>query len=849
MLRATLRSLLSHKLRLLLSGLAVVLGVLSVSGSLVLTNTLSRSYAAMFATVYDSVDVSVTVPPKVDTGYTAVPATMPGSLVARLRTVPGVGKAVPGVSTQDGARVIGRDGKVLGTFGAPRMGINWTDDDPFVQMRSGRGPRTDGEVAINGALAKATGYAVGDRIDVLTLQPRRTFTVVGVFGYGGNRDSMGGETIVAFTLPVAQTLLLGEKDALTSVNLIAADGITQSQLRDRVVGELGSAYRVQTAAQLAADARKQLDAGLRYFNYILLGFAFVALFVGVFLILNTFSIIVAQRLRELALMRALGASRAQMVLSVQVEAFAVGLLASVTGLLLGIGTGRLLAWLYSTFLGGGVTLAPLSVPPAAIVGSLVVGVAVTMVAALLPAVRAARVPPVAAMQESSTGDAPLTRVGIAGAAVTLVGTAALLAGLFDRAGKGHALPALLVGLLLILVGAALLTPVVVRPVVAALGVAFAWWTPGRLGTRNSARNPRRTAITASALMVGISLIVGINVVLSSATKSIDHVLNTRVRVDLIVAGEATGPLRPTFAQSVLDRTRALSGVTSVIGVYTDIGIVDGAQNMIGAVSDSTAMREMFAVKAKEGTLDGLAGGQLIVDEKTAAASGHHAGDRVRIQLTKAEARTFTIIGIYTQTPTLGGWMTGLAETANFRSADPSMGLIQLAPGAPVPAIKAQISDMLRDSPEATVSDRSGFVRQQTRSFDTLLGMVQILMAMAIIIAVLGIVNTLALSVIERTRELGLLRAIGLRRSQMIGMVGVESIVISVFGALLGIVVGVGLGAATARGLRDQGFVSIALPWGQMLTYLVLGVVIGVLASVVPAIRAARLNVLNAIAYE
>jgi len=848
MIRATLKNVLSHKLRLLMSGLAVVLGVLSVTGSLVLTDTLSRSYTAMFDDVYDYTDVSVSVPPKVDTGYTAVPATMPASVLDRLRALPQVAKATGSVSVQDGARVVGRDGKVLTSFGAPRFGMNWTGEDQFVALRAGHGPRTGGEVAINGALAKATGYAVGDRIDVLTRAPRRSFTIVGVFGYSGDRDSLAGETIVAFTLPAAQELLLGEKDVLTSVDLVAADGVSQQQLRAAVAGVLGGQYRVQTGAELSRLASQELDEGLRFFDYILLGFAFVALFVGVFLILNTFSIIVAQRLRELALMRALGASRTQVVASVEAEALAVGVVSSGLGLLLGVAAGRLLAWLYATYLGGGVSLAPLAVPGGAILAGLGVGIGVTMLAALLPALRAARIPPVAALRESAAGDDRLGRVTVLGGAVTAAGGALLTAGLTDHA-AGHSLAALLIGLLLALTGVALLTPALVRPVVAVLGAAFAWWTPGRLGGRNSARQPRRTAITAAALMVGISLVVGIGVVLTSVTKTFDRALDDQIKVDLLIAGEQTGPLRPTFAGSVLDQTRQQPGVDTVLGVYTDIGLLDGDQTVIGAVTDSTTMRTMFGMRAASGTLDGLRAGQILVDQRTATATGRHVGDTVRVQLTKGDARTFTIVGIYTQTPTVSGWLTARAETANFRTTDPSMGLVRLSPGASAPTVRARITALLADSPEATVSDRSGFVRQQTRALDTLRAMVQILMAMAIIIAVLGIVNTLALSVIERTRELGLLRAIGLRRSQLVGMIAVESVIISVFGALLGVAVGVALGAATVRGLHDQGIEALGLPWGQMATYLALGVVIGVIACVAPAIRAARLNMLTAITYE
>jgi putative ABC transport system permease protein len=849
MVRAMLKSLLSHKVRMLSSALAVVLGVMAVSGALVLTDTLSRSYKAMFSTAFDNTDIAVSAVPKVDSGYYGAPATVPDSLVDRLSRVPGAGQVVGTVGTVDGARVVGKDGKVVASFGAPRFGVNWTGEDQYITLQAGRGPQADDEVAINGGLAKSTGYQVGDRIDVLTLQPRQTFTVVGVFGYYGNRDSLAGETMVAFTTRAAQRLLLGTPNVFTTINVTRAPGVTQQQLRDRTVAELGPQYRVKTGQELAAESGQQLDEGLKFFNYILLGFAFVALFVGVFLILNTFSIILAQRMRELALMRAVGASRVQIVALVEAEAAVVGVLASVVGFGLGVGVGRLLAWMYATFLGGGVALAPLGVPLPAVYGSFAVGIVVTMVAALLPALRAARIPPVAAMREAATADRPLTRITVAGAAVTLTGGGLLWAGLTEHAGKGNSLVALLIGLLLVLTGAAMLTPSLARAVVPVLGAVFARWTPGRLGGRNSARNPRRTAVTAAALMVGIALITGISVVLTSVTVSMNHILDKQMHADLVIAGEQSGPLPPTFDDAVLDRARALPGAAQVVGVYADTGLVNGGQTTIVAITDSTVMHEMFGMTAKEGTLDGLGADQLVVDEKTAQSLGVHAGDTVDVQLSKGEASTFTITGVYGQTPGVVGWITARAAVTRFRTEQPTQAFIEASKGTSITGLKTQIAALLVDSPEVSVTDRSGYVQQQTRSLDTVLAMVQMLLALSIIIALLGIVNTLALSIIERTRELGLLRAIGLRRRQLMSMIGVESLVIAVFGALLGVALGVALGAATARGLRDQGFTSIGLPWAQLLTYLALGAVVGVIASVVPAIRAARLNVLAAITYE
>jgi putative ABC transport system permease protein len=849
MIRATLSSLLSHRLRLLLSAMAVILGVMSVVSALVVTDSLSRSYRAMFSTAYGAVDVAVSAPPKVDTGYHSVPATIPASVLDQLRGIPGAAAVTGAVSTVDGARVVGKDGKVVTSFGAPRFGVNWTGDDPYVTLQSGRGPQADDEVAINGGLAKATGYGVGDRIDILTLQPRRTFTVVGVFGYYGNRDSLAGETMVAFTTPAAQQLLISAPGEFTSIDLRAAPGVTQDQLRDRVAALLGSGYQIKTGAQLAADASTQLDQGLAFFNDVLLGFAGVSLFVGVFLILNTFNIIVAQRTRELALLRAMGASRAQVLLSVQTEAALVGLVSAALGLGLGIGVGRLLAWLFSTYLGGGVALAPLVLLPSAVVSAFAVGIIVTMVAALLPASRASRISPVAAMSEAATPDRPLHRILLGGATVTAAGGVLLWAGLTGHAGTGNSLVALLAGLLGTLTGATLLTPVTARPVVALLGRAFGHWTPGVLGARNCARNPRRTGITAAALMIGIALITGINVVLASATVSLHHILDTQVQADLIISGDPSGTYPPAFDGAVLDRVRALPGVRSVVGVTADLALINGKATPIAAVTDGAAMSAMTGMTAKAGNIDALDAGQFILDEKTAQSLGLHPGDPVSVQLSKGDPATYLVTGIYRQIPGVSGWITNQAATANFRTAEPTEGFIQLAPGASLADIKAKVAALLADSPEVSVTDRSGYVQQQTRTLDTVLAMVQVLMTLSILIALLGIVNTLALSIIERTRELGLLRAVGLHRRQLMSLVGVESVVISVLGALLGVGLGAALGAAVVTGLHDQGITTIGLPWTQMLTYLVVGAGIGVVASVVPAIRAARLNVLSAIAYE
>ncbi|GAA5181138.1 ABC transporter permease [Rugosimonospora acidiphila] len=850
MLRATLKSLTSRKLRLVLSGLAVVLGVMFVAGAFVLTDTLGRSFTSLFQTAYAHTDVQVSAKSKLGVGLGGDQgiASLPGSLIDKVRQVPGVASATGTISV-DGARVVGANGKAVTTYGAPQFGTNWTGTGTERLEPGSRAPAADDEIAINAGLAKTANLRVGQRVGVLTLRPQQTFTVVGIFGYSGGRDSLGGEQTVAFTTPVAQRLMLGAPGAYSAVDVRAGPGVDDGTLRDRVAAAVGGGYQVQTGKQLAHDAAAGFQKALSFFNYVLLGFAGVALFVGVFLILNTFSIIVAQRVRELALMRSLGASRRQIISSVLLEALVIGLIASVLGLGAGVGVGALLAFVFAKVGASGLHLAGVGVPASAVIASFAVGILVTLVAAMLPALRASRVAPIAALREVAATDRPLTRITISGGAITALGAGVLALGLTGGGGDGT-LWAILGGVLISFIGVALLTPLISRPVVSGLGRLFAWSVPGQLGRRNSARNPRRTAITAAALMVGLALITGVNVILSSATASIHQVADSQVSVDLIISGDGgASSIVPTFDRSVLDRVRATPGVAQVAGVYGDSARVDGDLTSVDAVDNPAGMRDMFDLKAKSGTIATIGSGQLILDQKRADSLGLRVGSRVPVQLSRGDVRTFTISGIYADNDVYSGWVMSAADVSGFRTDQPEQALIKLAPGTSVAGVKAKVDTLLANSPEVNVADRTEYVDQQAAQLNTVLTMIQILLALAILIAVLGIINTLALSVLERTRELGLLRAIGLRRAQTMRMVTVEAVVISVFGALLGLAVGSGLGAAVVRALHDQGFTTLSFPWGQLAVYLVLAGIVGVVAAILPAIRAARVNVLAAIAYE
>jgi len=855
MLRATLKSLLSRKLRLLLSGFAVVLAVMFVAGSFVLSDTLGRTFDSMFTTVYDYTDIQVQGKPKVADdggGNGAVPQNIDSGLVHRVAAVPGV-KSATGVVFADGARIVGKNRKLLPSTG-PRFGASWTGEDNLVKLREGHGPETDDQIAVNAAVAKAGDFHLGDQVAVVTIfQAKKTFTLVGIFGYVGGRDSIGGAQVVAFTEGQAQRLMLGEAGAYNVIDVKVSDKRDLAQVRDALRAELGAQYRVDTGKELAKQGADRIKKFLSYINYVLLGFAAVALLVGVFLIINTFSIIVAQRTQELALLRAMGASRGQMIGSVLLEASLVGAIASTIGLGLGVGIGTAGTHLLAAFTsGGGLEVASLGVPAVAIISSYVVGVGVTMLAALLPAFRAARVAPVAAMRAAAATNRSLTRLTGAGAGLFAIGGGALWFGLSGKA-HGHTLWWILAGVLVSFIAVALLTPWLSGPIVSVLGRLFAWSVPGQLGRRNSARNPRRTAITAAALMIGVALVTAVSTIFSSAGVSIGHSLDEQLKADLVIFGQQTSAIPPTIEAAALDRVRALSDVEEVSADSYDRATINGKDSFVLAVDDLEVAARTLLLTPKAGSLRTLASGDFVVDESVAKTFAWKIGDTVTVQLSRGEARPYHLVGTYSHSVAIsngeGIVLSWDDATTGFRSPAPIQAFVKLKPGASTATAKKQIGEILADSPEVDVLTRADYVGQITQTFDIVLGIVQVLLGVAMLIAVLGIVNTLVLSVLERTRELGLLRAIGLRRAQVMRMITVESVVISLFGALLGIVVGAGLGSAIVRALKDQGFTDLALPWGLMVSYLFAGALVGVVAAVLPAIRAARLNVLNAIAYE
>ena len=849
MLRATLKSLLARKLRLTLSTIAVVLSVMFVSGSFVLTDTLGRSFDALFANVYTYVDVEVTGKTEVQNegGAPSTPP-FPASMLERVENVPGVAKAA-GQVFANGARVVNKRGKLVTNQSGQRYGANWQDGDPLVNLAQGNAPRAADEVVINRGLAKAGAFAVGDPIDVITPSGgRKTFEVAGTFTYPGGRDSLAGEHTVFFTEPVAQQLMFGQVGVFNIININADQGVSPTRLRDDVKAALGPDFVVRTGDEAAAASAEPIKNVFKYINYVLLGFGAVALLVGIFLILNTFSIIVAQRTHELALLRAMGAGQGQVLRSVLLEAVLIGVAGSALGFAAGIGLGAGGAALLAR-LTGGIEVASLGVPPAAVISAFGLGITVTVAAALLPALKASRVAPIAAMREAAVTDRPLTGITVIGGVVTAAAGAVLGWGL---AGAGDAtLWLILSGVLGLLVGVALLTPLLSRPIVSVLGWVFSWSIAGKLGRRNSARNPRRTAITAAAVMIGIALITAISTVFTSLSASIGKVVEQEVQADLIVAGQQTTAIPPVIQPDELQRIRGLAGVDQVAAITYDAAKINGRNSFIAAYDDLGAAHDVLKLTAESGSLNPLRSGETIVDKRTATQTNVKLGDQVNITLARAAERSYTVVGITAESAINTGFLISMQDAqAGFVQSKPIQAYLTVKDGANVNTVKSEVDEALKANPEVTVQTQEEYVGGQQQVFDVILYTVQVLLLVAMAISVLGVINTLVLSVIERTRELGMLRAIGLRRSQTMRMITVESVVISLFGTVLGLAVGVGLGAAIVRALKEQlGFGEIALPWMLMIVYFVVALIIGVLAAIIPAVRAARLNVLNAIAYE
>lgn len=850
MLVASLKSLLGRKVRLVMSTFAIVLGVAFVVGSLVFSDTLDRSFTALFdATVGD-----VVVRPAGGGGTDGVPGTVtvPAGLVDELAALPGAARADGNVAAV-GVYVVGADGKVVGGVGPPALGENFSDAPAAgglegLSIVEGRAPAAEGEVVLDTRTAEQAGYAVGDSVPLLTATatPRLEVELVGLSGFPGG-GSLNGATLASFATPVAQDLFLQGEDAFSDVWVTAADGTSQEELAAQASAVLPDDVEAVTGEQAADEAASGLLEAVSFLTTFLLIFAGIALVVGAFLIVNTFSILVAQRSRELALLRALGASQRQVTGSVLLEALLLGLLGST----LGLGLGVLLALgIRAVFSRVGLDLAGqgLVFEPRTVVAAYGVGVVVTLLAALLPALRTARIAPVQAMRDDvALPESSLRARFLGGVALAVVGAGVLAAGLLTtvpRAGWWVG-----AGVLLVLLGVAAASPVLSRPLLLGARAAYAraFGSIGNLAGQNSLRNPRRTTATASALMIGLTLACTMAIIGDSAKASVDRAVEEGFVGDFVVSNVFAGAFSPSVADEMAD----VDGVAEVVRqrvVRAEVGGV-GTQGVVGTDPGSLATLEVDVV---DGETD-LARGTVLLEEGFAADERLGVGDELTVDVPAGE-RSWRVAGLFAENPIVFFPVLTSVATLDGAGFTPQDNLVVVdaddrldAAGRDV--VQSDLEAVVADQPIVTVKDQAAFAAEQREPVDQFVLLIFALLGLALLIAVLGIVNTLALSVLERTREIGLLRAIGVTRVQLRWMVTLESVVISLLGAVLGVVLGVVFGIALMYALREEGLEVISVPVGQLALFLALSVLVGMLAAVLPARRAARLDVLGAIATE
>jgi putative ABC transport system permease protein len=841
MLRATLRSLLARKLRLALSGLAIVLSVAFISGTYVLTDTMGRVFDDLFADVSAKSAVTVRATSALagdeDVSFEDREL-LPQSVLDKVRTVDGVKEAVGHVSGY--AQVVDKKGKAVKTGGAPSFGLDFNPGSVQEALRVKRGTAPNGlhEAAIDAATARKAHLNVGDTISVLLKGPAVKVTITGLVGLEG-ADNFAGASVVAFDPATAQKYV-GQPGKWSEIAVANETGVAKADLRDRIAQVLPEGTEAVLAKAAADETSKDIKDNLGFFNTILLAFGLISLFVGAFLIFNTFNMLVAQRARELALLRAIGASRGQVTRSVLIEAGITGVLSSLAGFGLGILVAKGLLALLDA-IGIALPRGATVVGARTFVVSLLVGTVVTTVAALVPALRAARVAPVQAMRESGPAEErSLRRRSIVGAVIAAVGVAALAGGL-----SASEIALVGLGAVLTFVGVAVLSPLFARPAVGFLASPFSGTAAGRIGRGNAMRSPRRTSATAAALMIGLALVAAVSTIGASAKKSFVSIVDKSLGADYVLHADQFMPFSPQVASALQDKPE-LSAVAAFRFGQAKVEDKRGAAYLQGV--NPSALEAVLKLTTVKGSLDSLSDGQIALSESTAKELKTAVGEELDLTWSRTGLRPMTVGAVYEDNEFAGGYLVS-DKVIEANVTEPLLGVVAVkrADGASPEASRKVIDDAVEPFPNVEVEDRAEFIKDQGEQIDLVLNFITAMLVLSVVIALLGVVNTIALSVIERTRELGLLRAVGMQRKQLRRMIRVESVVISVYGALLGLVVGLGFGWAIVHALADDGISEFSLPIVRILLVLVVAGLGGVLAAVLPARRAAKMDVLQAIA--
>jgi putative ABC transport system permease protein len=844
-----LRNLGERKLRTVLTSLAIVLGVMMVAGTYVLTDTINRSFDDIFTESNKGIDAVVQTHQAVETDNGQVPP-FPEKVLDQVRQIDGVGVAAGEIADQQ-VQIIGSDGKPRGGNGAPSFGFSVPpkEFDPLTYVEGGP-PQTDNDVVIDKASAEDEGFSVGDQVKVAGKEQVKSYTLVGIATLG-DVDSFGGATLTEFTLPEAQRIT-GKEGELDQVVVAAADGTTPERLAANIKAQLPDTLEVRTGEQNVQDQRDDISDFTGFLKTALLIFAGVSLFVAAFLSFNTFSITVAQRTREFAMLRTLGANRRQILSTVVVEAFAIGLAAAIVGVAAGIGFASGLKGLFKA-LGIDLPATGTVIEPRTIIVGLVLGTGLTVLAALIPALRATRIAPVTGLREGAVIATPKQRRRreLVGGVLATIGIALMLLGLFEVLTPGAAWVG--VGAGAVFIGTTLLSARLVTPLASVVGVPLerTRGIAGRIARENTIRNPNRTASTAAALMIGLALVSFVTVFAAGLKGSIDNAIDKTFTGDLILSNEDNFSDIP---RKTVDAMKGIDGVAVASPLIYTQDIVQGiGKGNLTLVEPQTAA-QVLSLEWKDGNQDLLTNmgpHDAVIDEKWGADHNLDVGDNFSVKTASGKVLDYTVTGNFTDnTDFIGDYAASTENAAAYGEANGITNVfINLDPGADTTAVRAQIDDVLNQQFPTVKSENQQELKDSiAKSLDGLLGVVYALLAFSIIVSLFGIVNTLALSIHERTRELGLLRAVGTSRRQVRRIVRYEAVITALIGAVLGAVLGVIFAVVISRPLASDGFI-LSIPVAQLVIMLVVAGLAGVVAAIGPARRASRMDVLEALAYE
>lgn len=855
--KTSVRNFLAHKGRMALSAIAVLLSVAFVCGTLVFTDTMNSTFDKIFSATAPDVTVSPKNAPGPDeVQKTKKLPTLPASQIEQLKKVKGVKSAV-GEASSSTVTVVDKDNDDIGpSSGAPTIANNWDPGElRAVELTSGHAPRGPTEALLDADTADKKDLGIGDELRIMAFGGDFRVKIVGIATF---KVTNPGSTLVYLDDATMQRKVLGVTDRYTSIGLTAQDGIGTEELKKAVAAEFGGQFKLQTKAEAADENREGIGSFLDIMKYAMLGFAGVAVLVGIFLIANTFSMLVAQRTREIGLMRAIGSSRKQVNRSVLFEALLLGVVGSLLGVLAGVGLAIGLMKLMGS-MGMELDIDELTVKATTPVIGLVIGVGVTVLSAYVPARRASRISPMAALRDAGApGDSAAGRVRNAlGVLLTAGGVASLVAASgADKAVNGSLF--LGIGVLLTLVGFIVVGPLLAGLIVRLLSlVSLRFFGPvGRLAERNALRNPRRTGATASALMIGLALVASLSVVGSSMVASASDELDKSVGADFIIQPKNfTQPITPQIEQAI-GRAKGLDHV-SAFKVVEDVKITTPSGKTVKEevdAADPTYAEDLRSPVVTGKLSDAYGKDAMSIPEGFADDHRVRKGDTLSVAFPGGETARLKVAAITSDDTAFnkGALYTSIATLKQYVPADlvpASEMMLAAAKDGQEDAAYASLKAALDPFPQMKVRDQTDYKELLEDQIGQLLNLVYGLLALAIIVAILGVVNTLALSVIERTREIGLMRAIGLSRRQMRRMIRLESVVIAVFGALLGLGLGLAWGVTAQKLLALEGLKTLEIPVPTIAAVFVGSAVIGLLAALAPALRAGRMNVLNAIATD